>query len=268
MSRWSDAEAWVGDGLRREVFFFESGEIDLYGSVYAASLPAAVGVVFCNSWGLEGDQGSRLVHPVALSFAEAGGVAVIFDYPGFGDSHGDLSEATMGLFAEAAVDAVHEASRRNPGTRWILAGLMLGASVACLAADRGAKVEDLLLIQPALRPKRYFTRLQRVARLSSGSSVSDEGFALGYPLPRSMLASAATADAAVDTAITRFPGRGTIVRHAEPDTIEGAPARFEHVCAPGPWRFGSQDHNYRDPALVRSTAQWLSQRVAAMAPGR
>lgn len=268
MSRWSDAETWVGDGLRREVFFFESREVDLYGSVYAASPPSALGVVFCNSWGLEGDQGSRLVHPVALSFAEAGGVAVTFDYPGFGDSHGDLSEATMDTFAKAAVDAVREASRRHPETRWILAGLMLGASVACLTAARGAKVEDLLLIQPALRPKRYFTRLQRVAKLSSGGSVPDEGFALGYPLPQSMLASVSTADDAVEAAIAGFPAGGAIVRHAEPDTIEGAPERFEQVCAPGTWRFGSQDHNYRDPALVRSTAQWLSQRAAAAVPGR
>lgn len=268
MSNWSDGEVWVGGGLRREVFFFHSREVDLYGSVYAASSPSALGVVFCNSWGLEGDQGSRLMHPVALSFAEAGGVAVVFDYPGFGDSHGDLGEATMEVFAEAAFDAVREASRRNPGTRWILAGLMLGASVACLAADSGANVEDLLLIQPALRPKRYFARLQRVARLSPGISVPDEGFALGYPLPQSMLASVSTADASVDTALARFPGRGAIVRHAEPGTIEGAPERFEHVCAPGTWRFGSRDHNHRDPELVRATARWLSQRAATAVPGQ
>jgi hypothetical protein len=262
MSRWADAETWAGADLRREVFFFRSCETELYGSIYATPSPSPLGVVFCNSWGIEGEQGSRLMHPVALSVAEAGGVAVIFHYPGFGDSHGDLAEATMDILARSAVDAVCEASRRHPNTHWILAGLMFGASVASLAADRGAAAEELLLIQPVLRPRRYFTKLERVAKLSLGGPIPSDGSVFGYRLPEAMISSTAATDAILDAAFARFCGEGTIIRYENPGQIEGAPDRFQHVCAPGTWRFGSHDHNHRDPALVRATAQWLTERVA------
>jgi hypothetical protein len=80
-----------------------------------------------------------------------------------------------------------------------------------------------------------------------------------------MLASAPAADAAVARALTRFQGEGSIVRYAVPAEIEGAPDDFEQVCAPGAWRFGAQDNNHRDPALVSATARWLGERARASA---
>jgi hypothetical protein len=266
MSRWADAGTWVGDGLRREVFYFPSSGAELYCSVYAPSTSASVGVLLCNSWGFEGDQGSRLVHPLSMSFARAGGVAVSFHYPGFGDSHGELEEATMDALAGAAVDALGEAARRHPRTRWIAAGLMLGASVACLAADRAAGIDDLLLVQPALSPTRYFERLERASRRALGGPAAREGFAFGYPLAQAMLASTRRADAEVAAALSRFQGGGAVVRYEKPDEVERAPERFERICAPGTWRFGSQDNNHRDPALAHLATRWLLPRVEAVGP--
>ena len=266
MSRWSDASSWVGDGIRREVFFFESAGERLYGSLYApAASSPPFGVLFCNSWGYEGDQGNRFIHPAGLAAAEAGVAAAGFQYAGFGDSGGDLERATMDDLTTAALDALAEVSRRSPGTAWILTGLMLGASVAALATARGARAERLLMVQPALRPGRYFARLRRVAQRAAAGSADGEGHAFGYPLPASMLESAAAADAAVERALKDFGGEGTVVRYEVPERIEGVPERFEDICAPGAWRFGSQDLNHRDPALVSATLQWLRRRTAAVA---
>lgn len=255
MGRWGDSGMWVGKDLRREVFFFPSQGVDLFGSIYAPPAPGTppLGVVFCNSWGHEGNQASRIVHWVSLSVALAGGVAVNFHYPGFGDSGGDAGGTTIDVLASASLDAIQEAERRYPETRWVLAGLMFGASVAALAADRGARAEHLLLVQPALRPAQYFARLERVSRRSIGQPPPVDGFAFGYPLSPALLNSASTANPAVEAALNQFAGGGMVIRYEKPTEIEGVPASFDHVCVPGAWRFGIEE----TPELIRATSKWL-----------
>lgn len=262
MSDWSDMEVWQGEGLRREVFFFPSQGVQLFGSVYATAAPAPpLGVLICNSWGYEGNLASRLVHPISIAMARAGGVAVNFHYPGFGDSEGEWEATTMESMASAAVDALGEASRRYPDTRWIVAGLMLGASVACLAVGAGASAGELMLIQPALCPGRYLARLRRVSKRPLGGPVPGPapGFAFGYPLSQAALDSATASDDAVEAALVAFDGQGAIIRYAKPAAIPGVPDCFEQVCAPGSWRFGSRDN----PALAGAAADWLRQRADA-----
>jgi pimeloyl-ACP methyl ester carboxylesterase len=243
--------------LRREAFFFPSGGAALYGSVYApaAADAASFGVVVCNSWGYEANLAGRIVHPLSIEMARAGGIALCFHYPGFGDSQGEAEAMTVDVMAAAAADAVREASRRFPRARWILAGLMLGASAAALATARGARVETLLLVQPALRPGSYFARLERASKRSLGRPAPEPApdFAYGYPLSPMTLDSAPPADAAIEAALADFTGEGTIVRHEKPADVDGAPERFEQVRVPGAWRFGSRDN----PALLDASAAWL-----------
>ncbi len=254
MSRWGESESWVGENLRREAFFFPSRGDELYGSAYAPpSSDPPLGMVFCNSWGFEGNQASRIGHWVSYGLALAGAVGFSFHYPGFGDSHGDLAAATLDRLAAAAVDAAGEAARRFPGTRWVLVGPMLGASVAALAADRGAQAERLVLVQPALRPSEYFERLERASRRSLGNPPSAQGYAYGYPLGEALLESAAAGDAAVDAALGGFDGDGIAIAYETPADLPGVPSRFEQRRAPGVWRFGKED----TPELIRATSAWL-----------
>jgi alpha/beta superfamily hydrolase len=256
--RWGETGSWTGDGLRREAFFFRSGGEQLYGSLYAAASPStSAAVAVCNSWGFEANQSDPTVHRLALAMARAGGAALIFHYPGFGDSLGELAEATMETLADAAVDAVDEGSRRLPRASWTLAGLMLGASVASLAARR-AGAERLLLVQPTLEPSRYFARLERSARRAAARVPARKDNAYGYPLPRRILAAGSEADAAVAEALAAFSGPGAVVRYAEPPRSELVPDSFDDVVLPGAWRFGSK----QKPELARKAGDWLRRRNA------
>jgi len=260
-ARWSDAGAWQGDGLRREVFFFESGGCELYGSLYAAAEPSRpIGLLACNSWGVEADRSEPLLRAAALAMARHGGASLVFHYPGYGDSFGDLADLDMSDHSRAASDALEHASRRHPGLEWILAGFMLGASVAALPACRTG-VERLLLVQPELRPGAYFRRLATtVTPLAPGPSPREmmeagtaSGMAYGYPVPRRILDRGDEADATVAAALAEFKGEGTAIRRSEPAGLEQVPTRFRRIDVPGVWRFGTQNH----PELADATVEWL-----------
>ena len=263
---WSSAGSWSGGGLRREVFFFRSGERRLYGSLYAAAQPRRrFGVIACGSWGVEADRSDPLVRSVALEMATLGGAGMVFHYPGYGDSHGEMSELELADLSRAAVDAAAEAARLVPGLEWILAGFMLGAAVACLA-QREAGVERLLLVQPALRPGDYFNRLSATRRsLAPGPSPrqmmevgSTPGMSYGYPVPCAILAHAEEANRAVTAALRRFTGEGTLISHPVPGDSD-APEGFERIEVAGAWRFGSQSN----PRLAGAAAEWLDRRTGA-----
>jgi hypothetical protein len=251
--RWGDMGTWAGEELRREAFFFASGDKRLYGSLYAAASPThADGVVLCNSWGFEGNQCDKALHGIALGAARGGGVGLIFHYPGFGDSPGDLTGASMESLAGAAADALAEGSRRLPAVSWTLAGLMFGASVAALATSL-VEVESLLLVQPALQPSPYFSRLERSARRAAVRVPARAGNASGYPLPRPILEAGSASDAAVAAALAGFGGTGAVVRYAEPPRSEPIPRRFEDLVVPGAWRFGAR----QKPHLAERAVEWL-----------
>jgi len=266
-STWSDFETWEGDGLRREVFFFSSGDTELYGSLYVATeLSRPFGVLACNSWGVEADRCDPLQRSVALGMAKLGGAGMVFHYPGYGDSLGSLDGLGLADLEGAACDAVAEASRRCPGVTWLLAGFMLGASVACLA-QRQRGLEPLLLVQPALRPGAYFRRLaRRTEPLAPGPAPrelmevgNEPGMAYGYPLPASILGRADEADAAVEAALRAFSGEGVVVSHLKPDEVVPVPDRFRRIDVAGAWRFGTQNN----PKLAAATLE----RLERHAPG-
>lgn len=261
MRRWDDNGTWADASLRREVFFFRSRGVELYGSLFvAAEVSRPFGVVACNSWGVEADRCDPLQRSVAMAMAQLGGAGLVFHYPGYGDSFGELADLDLADLSEAASDAVAEASRRCPELAWILAGFALGASVACLA-QRQAGVEALLLVQPALRPGSYFQWLAaRTKPLAPGPSPramlkvgTTPGMAYGYPVPRRIAEQVEGADATVEAVLASFAGLGAVIRQAKPSEDDFVPESFERVVAPGTWRFGSQNH----PQLAAGAGAWL-----------
>lgn len=268
MSRWSGNSTWEGDGLRREVFFFfSSGGARLYGSLFAASEPSRpFGVVACGSWGVDADRTDPLLRSSALAMARLGGAGLVFHYPGYGDSYGDLAEVELEDLRDAAVSAAEEASRRCPGLDWIFAGFMFGGSIASLARQRTGG-ERLLLVQPALRPGSYFEFLaNRSEPLAPGptpremmSSGSTPGMAYGYPIAARIRARGDQADAVVAESLAEFDGKGAVICYPlrEREEPEPVPESFERIETPGRWYFGAENH----PRLASAVATWLDERT-------
>ena len=261
MSHWEDAGTWTGDGIRREVFFFDSGGTQLYGSLYSALEPSrSVGVLACSSWGVEADRSDPLVRSVALAAARGGGAAMVFHYPGYGDSYGDLASVAMSDLIDAVVHAHEEASRRRPHIEWLLAGYMFGAGVACMAQAR-VDSSGLLLVQPALRPGGYLKWLADHGRRKPLRFAISEGMAYGYPLPSAILRRAAEIDAAAEEAIAALDVEATVIRHVRPAEQDALPEDFDLVEVEGNWRFGATLH----PELVEGAAVWMDRRAREVA---
>lgn len=250
--------------MRREAFFFSSRGVELFGSLYVATEPThPVGIVACNSWGVEADRCDHVLRKACIELAQRGGAGLFFNYPGYGDSYGDLATVDMSDLSAAAVDAVEQATRRCQDVGWVLAGCMLGAAVASLAqADAGT--EAVLLVQPSLRPGEYFRRLaERSETLAPGllapkaTEAGGPKLAYGYPLPRRILDNADAADAEVVAALERFTGEGAVIHYEASDLEDVAPSRFRRISVPGTWRFGSYGH----PKLTRASVEWLEQRL-------
>ena len=256
---WSEATTWSGEGLRREVFFFSSRGVDLFASCYAAAEPTLpFGLVLCPSWGMEADNSNQMAHALALGTARLGGAGLVYHYPGYGDSHGDPRTLTFDALTDAGADAADQAAARHPGLDWVVGGFRLGAAIACVVAQR-RNASGLLLVQPALRPGAYFADLvARARRAALGRPASDD-MVFGYPLPESLVESAAAADTAALSALAQFQGRGAVVSHVEPAPAEPPPAGLDQVDVPERWRFGGVN-NF---PLQNMADWWLRQRAAA-----
>jgi hypothetical protein len=253
---WSDASTWAEGSLHREVFFFESRGEPLYGSLYASTAQSRpVGLVICSSWGIEANRMCRLTDALARKAVKLGGAALLFHYPGYGDSGGRPESTTMEDLAAAAVDATAEASTRQSGFAWGLVGVRLGAAVAALAR-RSAGARRLLLIQPALDPEGYFEEVLAKRRRASLGRDDESRFAFGYPIPEPILRAGPPVASAVSKELREFDGDEAIaVQHATPAPDGAALERFERVNVPGSWRFGVRDYPDLKSGALRAVRQ-------------
>jgi hypothetical protein len=261
MNPWKDASSWEGDGLRREVFLFDSGPDRLYGSLYAASpLRLDVRLVICIGWGHDMLQLNDLGHELALGISEGGGAALLFHPAGHGDSSGSIGDVTVQGVVAAALDAAAEGARiLGPGA-WDFAGIRIGASVAALAAAR-AGGRMLPLILPALDLPAHFHELRRRAkRLSLGR----EGIPMlfGHPLPER--ADQELPQPSPSEALSSFGGRAVAIRFSSVPA-EPLPAGVEEIVLPG--KLSTPPGPKEQARLADAAAQWVtSQAMVGASP--
>lgn len=148
-------------------YFFESGTSRLMG-LYHPPVPRAAGagrtpesaVIFCNPFGQEAVRSHRLYRVLADRVARSGNAALRFDYSCTGDSAGECSAARLATWVDDVQAADREVVQRSGATRVTWVGLRLGANLALLAAERGAKrALDLVLWDPVVSGRQYLDEL-------------------------------------------------------------------------------------------------------------
>ena len=252
VSRAPGAATWSGRDLRREVFTFKCGEFDLYGSLYSPSAGAPFGVVVCPPWGAEARTGERLCRLLALGVARRGGAAVVFDWPGQGESTGDPGRVEMQHLARAVAAAASEVRARAGVDEITLAGLRVGAAIAVLAAGE-LDAGSLALLQPVWDPDEHFASVRRASsRASLGRGAG--GLAFGFPFP----------------SLTGFAGSGEAVRHGlgaykgpvaafgYGDGTPPADVQVESHAVPGEWR---QAATTGDSRVMDAAVAWIDSKT-------
>jgi hypothetical protein len=250
MSRWKSSGTWTGEGLQREVFYFPSEGRQLYGSLYLPLTRARpFGIVICGSWGVEADRTNGMLRELAFGSAELGLAAMIFQYPGQGDSRGIMLDRTIREQTQSALDASAQGSHRRD-VEWIFVGLRLGAVIAARAAGvLGSR--RVLLIEPALDPAAYFAELTGAAQRASLGVTPPVGFAFGYAVPPAIRDDA-------DPLAGVTPKEGAVIRYACPAPVNAVLGNLEVVERPGTWHF----LQHRHPELVAATLGWLDRATA------
>ena len=245
--------AWRGRGLSREVFSFPSGETELYASLYStAESETGPALVICPPWGAEARQADGLIRPLARGVAGIGGTALVFDWPGQGESGGEPDQVTLQDLVTAARDAAATLGAHSNQRRVVLAGLRVGAAVATLAAEH-ISPEALVLIQPVWDPADHFASVSKASTRAALGKGAHNGWAFGFPLPAQE--SFADSGGRVTGALDGYAGPVVELRHESKDE---SPVPIECIEVPGEWRHSAA---IKDSRLVDATLEWLRGRL-------
>lgn len=145
-----------------EAFFFEPDGFRLFGMAHRpATAGAATAVVMCHPYGEE----KQLSYPVLVRCARllAGdGFPVLrFDCRGYGDSQGNMEDATIESHIAETVAAGRVARELFGVEGVVFLGLRLGGSVAVRAAEREPATAGLVLWSPIVNGARYVDEMIR-----------------------------------------------------------------------------------------------------------
>lgn len=124
-------------------------------------------IVFIPPFGEEMNRCRSLVASQARSFAAAGYACTLIDFYGTGDSQGELSESSLGIWYDN-ISRTIEFLKQELDQPVILWGLRLGGLLALdYAAKNPGSIQDIILWQPVNAAKVYVTQMlrQRVASL-------------------------------------------------------------------------------------------------------
>jgi pimeloyl-ACP methyl ester carboxylesterase len=124
-----------------------------------------LGIVFCHPVSWEKQYSYRAYSQFSRYLGNAGYTSVRFDAYGFGDSDGDLVEATIQSQIEDTLDAIEWFRKSTGCTRYILVGVRLGAAIAALVAREASNVEGLAMVSPVVNGESYWKEWLRITRL-------------------------------------------------------------------------------------------------------
>ena len=275
--------------LKEEVLVFESDGARLFGLFHLPLMvPHALrraGLVLCSPFAVE-QVGASLLQVEAARALAARGLSIFrFHYRGTGDSDGDSEDVTLSGQVADTLRAIDLLCKRERLERIGLLGIRLGGTVAALAAEVEPRVQALILWEPLVRPRAYFSEFLRAKIFSElmnhrqpSASVNQmleemrrtgQAEALGYLLYRRLFDDAAPVDLARD--LTTFSGRALVVQISRKAKVQsefqmlrqrleacGARCDLEVVTEEPGWFFGV-DTPYRSERLIWLTWNWCRQ---------
>ena len=157
--------------------WFGPEERSLFATAYVPADSQASGfAVLCPPLGLEGTCVRRTFANLAHTLADAGIVALRFDYDGTGDSCGSNDDPRR---VAAWIDGIHQAvefARDSGALKVAVVGMRLGATLAAVAMSKGmagsveSLVDGLLLWDPCTSGRTYLRGQRALQSLGVGSS--------------------------------------------------------------------------------------------------
>lgn len=109
-------------------------------------------VVLCNPLGSEYYHAHRALRQLARLLSNGGTHTLRFDYPGTGNSSGELAEFSAPDLEDAIVEAIEELEDMANLTRVALVGIRAGAVLAAALAGKRRDVDRLVLWDPVEDP--------------------------------------------------------------------------------------------------------------------
>jgi len=149
--------------------FFLQGR---HGRLFAIYHPPATelcrgAIVHVPAFAEEMNKSRHMVAKQARSFAALGYGTLIFDYYGTGDSEGEFSQASWGIWQDDLIQAI-EWCQTNVSQQIVLWGLRFGALLAASVVSKvDFPIKQLMLWQPVSSGEQYMTQFLRL-RLASG----------------------------------------------------------------------------------------------------
>lgn len=268
-------------------FFFSRVTRRLFGVWHQPRAAWRGAFVFCHPFAEEKLWAHRAYVSFARELANNGYGVLRFDMNGHGDSDGEFVHATIDDYLADIARALDEVAARGPhATRLGLLGLRLGGSLAALAAERDARVGDLILWDPIVDGAKYGQeilmanlamqmaaygkvtreRADLVKQMEGGQPVNIDGYEVSYAMFRPI------AELKLDQLVGKFNGRCLIAqidRAERPVRKEYqalanryGQARIVHAIEQPFWK-ETKEFSARAARLAGVTRDWLGQPPAS-----
>jgi alpha/beta superfamily hydrolase len=234
-------------------------------------------VVLCNPLGYEGVCAHRTYRHLAERLADAGFVALRFDYHGTGDSAGHAHDpGRVDAWRESVGRAIEDARARSGARAICLFGVRMGATIAAtVAAERGG-VDSLVLWAVSPNGKSYLRDVRVVGRATDpalASDSTDDVEAGGFVLSRETVGDLPRLDAMT---LARPPAqRALVIARASisgqderlVQALEALGTRTKLASFEGYAGMMLDPHESTVPSeVIEGVARWLSE-AHASAPG-
>ncbi len=143
-----------------KAFYFENEGKRLFAILYSPRNSSGnKGIIFCHPYGEEKQLSYRVLVRFARELYDKGFYILRFDCRGYGDSQGDIEDATLETQITDTIKAIDLLKDRFGIEKISLLGLRLGGTIATLIAEQDSRIDKLILWSPIIKGKEYLEEL-------------------------------------------------------------------------------------------------------------